>query len=144
MRYTLIFFLAILLTACGTQPTNAISIANVDPVAPRNRQNVTLLPPEGWTLNSTGSGITDGQWVVTAMTFSDPTIDPSEMLESVIGEAIAENEREIILQRNMNRLMAWTIIDGTLTTLTMQSRAPSGYTDAQEQLLIQLAASANF
>lgn len=143
--WILISALLLALAACGGgTPANAVEISNSDPEATGNLQTVNVVPPEGWEVTPTGDGVTDGTIVITVLTLSDLPLPATDFLAEVTGETSTVNGREIILQPTLNRLMAWTIIDGTLTTFTMQGRTEAPFTDEQEQLLLDLVSTAGF
>ncbi len=136
--------LLLTLAACGGIPEGAIEIANTDPKATGRLQTVNVVPPEGWELNTTGDGVTDGTLVITVLTLSDLPLPPESFLAEVTGQTYTVNGREIILQPALNRLMAWTTINGTLTTFTMQGRTQAPFAETQEQILLDIAARASF
>jgi len=136
--------LLLTLAACGGTPQGAVEIANTNPKATGRLQTVNVVPPEGWELNNTGDGVTDGTLVITVLTLSDLPLPPESFLAEVAGVTHTINGREIILQPALNRLMAWTTINGTLTTFTMQGRTESPFSETQEQVLLDIAATASF
>jgi hypothetical protein len=146
-RILLVLAGALLLTlaACGGGvPEGAVEIANTDPEATGNQQTVVVVPPEGWELSASGEGITDGNVVVTVLSLSELPLPPEAFLAEVPGETHTVNGREIIIQPMLNRLMAWTTIDGTLTTFTMQGRTEVPFGEVEEQILLDIASTAGF
>lgn len=145
IQYLLASVLLLALAACGgTTPAGAVEIANTDPEATGRLQTVTVVPPAGWALTATGDGVTDGTLVITVLSLSELPLPAEDFLAEVTGEAHTVNGREVVLQPTLNRLMAWTTIDGTLTTFTMQGRTQTPFTEAQEQLLLELVSTAGF
>jgi hypothetical protein len=141
----LIGALLLTLAACGSAaPEGTVAITNTDPRATGSLQTVNVVPPEGWELSTSGEGITDGNLVVTVLSLSELPLPPESFLAEVTGETYTINGREIILQPALNRLMAWTTIDGTLTTFTMQGRTQVPFGETQEQQLLDIVASASF
>lgn len=141
----LIGALLLTLAACGSAaPEGTVAITNTDPRATGSLQTVNVAPPEGWELSTSGEGITDGNLVVTVLSLSELPLPPESFLAEVTGETYTINGREIILQPALNRLMAWTTIDGTLTTFTMQGRTQVPFGETQEQQLLDIVASASF
>jgi hypothetical protein len=140
----MMILLVMMVGACSSTPDGALVITNSDPRAPSNQESVVLMPPEGWAVNSEGNGITDGQAVITAMTLSDLPTDNEAILADITGQTNEIDGQTVILQRTLNRLMAWRVVDGTILTLTMQSRTETPFTPQQEQTLVELAASAQF
>jgi hypothetical protein len=144
MRLTpMLAALLLLLAACGA-PAGSMALVNADPQAPRNLQEINIFPPEGWEPTRNAAGISDGRITVTALTLSELPVPIEDFLAQKVGETVTANDRNVLIERALNRRIAWTVIDGTLTSFSMQALGDVPLTEEEERLLIDLATTAQF